>query len=129
MKQERKITTVNLALVLIHDLLLARGIEAGDGPIKQSILRHKTRLHAEFQKIKIKRGVTLNEQLALGGDERFGAVVHRPTACSSSNLLQHKFLAMYESTHALGASIVLSNHLLPVASVSGTHLRPSEFQN
>jgi len=107
MKQERKITTVNLALFLIHDLLLARGIEAGDGPIKQSILRHKTRLHAEFQKIKIKRGATSNEQLALGGDEKFGAVIYQPTAWSSSNLLQHKSLAMYESIHVLAASIVL----------------------
>lgn len=70
MKEERKLTSANLALVLVHDLLLAKGIQAGDGPIKQAILRHKTRLHGEFQKCKIKCGATSNEQLAHNGDER-----------------------------------------------------------
>ncbi|KAF5326872.1 hypothetical protein D9619_004374 [Psilocybe cf. subviscida] len=70
MKEERKLTSVNLALTLVHDVLLARGIQAGDGPIKQAVLRHKTRLHGEFQKLKIKRGATSNEQLAHNGDER-----------------------------------------------------------
>ena len=72
MKEERKLTSRNLALALVHDLLLARGIQAGDGPIKQAVLRHKTRLHGEFQKLKIKRGATSNEQLAHNGDERAG---------------------------------------------------------
>ncbi|KAH9481642.1 25S rRNA (cytosine-C(5))-methyltransferase rcm1 [Psilocybe cubensis] len=72
MKEERKLTSKNLALILVHDLLLARGIQAGDGPLKQAVLRHKTRLHGEFQKIKIKRGATSNEQLAHNGDERAG---------------------------------------------------------
>jgi len=73
LKEERKLSAKkNLVLVLVHDMLLARGIQAGDGPIKQAILRHKTRLHGEFQKIKIKRGVTTNEQLAHTGDERAG---------------------------------------------------------
>jgi hypothetical protein len=74
MKEERKLSSgsANLVLILVHDLLLARGIQAGDGPIKQAILRHKTRLHGEFQKIKIKRGATANDQLAHNGDERAG---------------------------------------------------------
>ncbi|TFK40253.1 S-adenosyl-L-methionine-dependent methyltransferase [Crucibulum laeve] len=75
LKDERKITSMNLALVLVHDLLLAGGIQAGDGPIKQGILRHKTRLNGEFQKIKIKRGVRSNAGLAQAGDER---AVHIP---------------------------------------------------
>lgn len=70
--KERKLTSLNLALVLVHDLLLTKGIQAGDGPIKQAILRHKTRLHGEFQRIKIKRGVASNNQLALDGDQRSG---------------------------------------------------------
>ncbi|KAF4614075.1 hypothetical protein D9613_007884 [Agrocybe pediades] len=70
MKEERKLTSKNLVLVLVHDLLLAKGIQAGDGPIKQAILRHKTRLRGEFQKIKIKHGASTNEQLAHSGDER-----------------------------------------------------------
>ncbi|TDL25613.1 williams-Beuren syndrome critical region protein 20 copy A [Rickenella mellea] len=71
LKQERqKITSANLALLLVHDFLLARGIQAGDGPIKQAILRHKTRLHAEFTKMKIRRGVTSNIELAQDGDPR-----------------------------------------------------------
>ncbi|KAK7032869.1 S-adenosyl-L-methionine-dependent methyltransferase [Favolaschia claudopus] len=71
MKEERKkLTSINLALVLVHDVLLAGGIQAGDGPIKQAILRHKTRLHGEFQKIKIKRGAHSNADLAQTGDAR-----------------------------------------------------------
>ncbi|KAJ7671620.1 S-adenosyl-L-methionine-dependent methyltransferase [Mycena polygramma] len=71
MKEERKkLTSLNLALVLVHDVLLAGGIQAGDGPIKQAILRHKTRLHGEFQKLKIKRGVRSDADLAQSGDAR-----------------------------------------------------------
>lgn len=70
--QERKITSQNLALVLVHDLLLARGIEAGNGPIKAAIMRHKTRLHSEFQRAKIKRGVRSDAELAQTDDVRAG---------------------------------------------------------
>lgn len=77
MKEERKkITSMSLALVLVHDLLLSGGIQAGDGPIKQAILRHKTRMHSEFQKIKIKRGIRANTDLAQSGDERAGLSPH-----------------------------------------------------
>lgn len=72
MKQERKVNSINLALVLTHDLLLAGGVQAGDGPIKQAILRHKTRLNGEFQKLKIKRGATSTSELAQTADERSG---------------------------------------------------------
>jgi 25S rRNA (cytosine2278-C5)-methyltransferase len=77
LKEERKLSSQSLALVLVHDLLLGGGIQAGDGPIKQAILRHKTRLHGEFQKLKIKRGVTSNSQLAQSGDERAGELRNR----------------------------------------------------
>ncbi|KAJ7220068.1 S-adenosyl-L-methionine-dependent methyltransferase [Mycena pura] len=67
MKEERKkLTSLNLALVLVHDVLLAGGIQAGDGPIKQAVLRHKTRLHGELQKLKAKRGVRSNTELVSG---------------------------------------------------------------
>ncbi|KAH8118130.1 S-adenosyl-L-methionine-dependent methyltransferase [Phellopilus nigrolimitatus] len=71
LKHERpKISSQNLALLLVHDLLFSKGIQAGDGPIKQAILRHKTRLHAELTKIKIKRGAKTLAELAQGGDAR-----------------------------------------------------------
>lgn len=70
LKQERKIRSANLALVLVHDLLLAGGIQAGDGPIKQAIMRHKTRLSAEFAKLKVKQNATSNLDLAQQGDVR-----------------------------------------------------------
>lgn len=72
LKEEKKITSMNLALVLVHDLLLAGGIQAGDGPIKQGVLRHRARLNGELQKIKIKRGARSNSELAQLGDERAG---------------------------------------------------------
>ncbi|TFK93968.1 S-adenosyl-L-methionine-dependent methyltransferase [Polyporus arcularius HHB13444] len=74
LKQEKKITSRNLALVLVHDLLLARGIQAGDGPIKQAVLRHKTRLTSEFTRAKIKRGAKSNDELAQTGDARAASI-------------------------------------------------------
>ncbi|KAF9516996.1 hypothetical protein BS47DRAFT_1340320 [Hydnum rufescens UP504] len=63
--ERRHITSMNLALLLVHDLLFSRGgIQAGDGPIKQAILKHKTRLHSELVKIKVKRGVKNDKDLA-----------------------------------------------------------------
>ncbi|TEB34694.1 S-adenosyl-L-methionine-dependent methyltransferase [Coprinellus micaceus] len=71
MKQERKVNSINLALVLTHDLLLAKGgIQCGDGPLKAAILRHKTRLHGEFKRLAVKRGVASTSELAQTADER-----------------------------------------------------------
>ena len=84
MKEERKLTSFNLALVLVHDLLIGKGIQAGDGPIKQAVLRHKTRLHGEFQKLKIKRGALSNSQLAQNADERAG-VWHKIAVVQSAD--------------------------------------------
>ncbi|KAH7925477.1 S-adenosyl-L-methionine-dependent methyltransferase [Leucogyrophana mollusca] len=69
-EEKKKITSLNLALVLVHDLILSKGIQAGDGPVKQAVLRHKARLHSEFQRIKIKHGAKSNVELADTGDER-----------------------------------------------------------
>ncbi|KAG8782323.1 hypothetical protein FRC16_002638, partial [Serendipita sp. 398] len=55
----------NLVLVLVHDLLLSKGgIQMRDGPVKQAVLKHKTRLNAEFVKEKVKHGVSRTEDLA-----------------------------------------------------------------
>jgi len=84
LKEERKITSKSLALVLVHDLLLANGIQAGDGPVKQAVLRHKTRLHSEFTRIKIKRGVKSASELAQTNDSRASRIpryVRVNTAC------------------------------------------------
>ncbi|KAH9068155.1 S-adenosyl-L-methionine-dependent methyltransferase [Lactarius deliciosus] len=70
LKAEKKITSHNLALVLVHDLLLSSGVQAGDGPVKQALLRHKTRLRSEFQRVKIRRGAKSDSELSLGVDVR-----------------------------------------------------------
>ncbi|CCG84528.1 protein of unknown function [Taphrina deformans PYCC 5710] len=64
--KERKLAAQgNLPLVLIHDLLLNKGgIVANSGPFKDAVLRHKTRLQAEWIKAKIKLKVKDNTQLA-----------------------------------------------------------------
>jgi putative methyltransferase len=75
LKHEKKlIPKPNLALVLVHDLLFSKGIEAGDGPIKQAVLRHKTRLHSELVKLKIKKGVKDNKDLARSGRPYAGTI-------------------------------------------------------
>lgn len=69
LKHEKKITSKNLALVLVHDALLAPGgIQAGSGPLKQAVLRHKTRLSSELQRIKVRRGVKSNVALATANE-------------------------------------------------------------
>ncbi|OJT13761.1 25S rRNA (cytosine-C(5))-methyltransferase rcm1, partial [Trametes pubescens] len=88
LKQERKINSRNLALVLVHDLLLARGIQAGDGPIKHAILRHRTRLQSELTRLKIKRGAKSNSELAQTDDARAAAIpryIRVNRTCWSSN--------------------------------------------
>jgi putative methyltransferase len=72
LKLEKKIASHTLALVLVHDLLLSGGIQASDGPVKQALLRHKTRLRSEWQRVKIKRGAKTDGELALAGDDRAG---------------------------------------------------------
>ncbi|WBW73476.1 rRNA (cytosine-5-)-methyltransferase Rcm1 [Schizosaccharomyces osmophilus] len=62
---EKKIKK-NLVRVLVHDLLMSkRGISASTGSIKEAILQHKTRLNAEFVKLKIRNKVKSHEELAL----------------------------------------------------------------
>ncbi|KAI8087061.1 S-adenosyl-L-methionine-dependent methyltransferase [Thamnidium elegans] len=62
---EKKVQIESLALVLIHDLMFTkRGITVrNDVPLKQCVTRHESRLKAELIKIKVKRGVTNNEDL------------------------------------------------------------------
>ena len=46
----------SLALVLVHDLLCSKqGIAAANGPIKDAILRHKTRLKADYVRKQLSR--------------------------------------------------------------------------
>ncbi|EGN99084.1 hypothetical protein SERLA73DRAFT_90270, partial [Serpula lacrymans var. lacrymans S7.3] len=89
-EEKKKITSLNLALVLVHDVLLSKGIQAADGPIKQAILRHKTRLHGEFQKIKIKRGAKSNGELAHTGDTQIPRYVRINTLLwTADEAIQH----------------------------------------
>ncbi|KAI9143061.1 S-adenosyl-L-methionine-dependent methyltransferase [Paraphysoderma sedebokerense] len=62
--QEKKVLSGHLSTILIHDMIFTkRGIQAGDGPIKQAILRHKTRLSAELVKLKVQENAKTNEEL------------------------------------------------------------------
>lgn len=58
LKQERKLT-MELAQLMVHDLLLSKSgrINAGKSPLKESVLRHKTRLKAELVKYKVKHKI------------------------------------------------------------------------
>ncbi|KAI5288327.1 putative 28S rRNA (cytosine-C(5))-methyltransferase [Ascosphaera aggregata] len=61
---ERKLTPL-LALLLTHDLILSkRGIAApANHPLRVIIEKHKTRLRAEFTKLRVKRGCATVEDL------------------------------------------------------------------
>lgn len=66
LNKERKLAAQgDLALILVHDLLLnKRGIVANSGPFKDAVLRHKTRLNAEWIKSKVKLRVKNDTDLA-----------------------------------------------------------------
>lgn len=69
--ERRNLPSHNLAAVLVHDLLFNHGgIQAADGPIKQAVYRHKTRLQAELMKLKVRKGVQTNAELAQPEDPR-----------------------------------------------------------
>ncbi|KAJ5552035.1 hypothetical protein N7535_000018 [Penicillium sp. DV-2018c] len=61
---ERKLSPL-LALLLVHDHLLAKkGIAApATHTLRQTVERHKVRLHAEFTKARVRRGCATIEQL------------------------------------------------------------------
>ncbi|KAI5304675.1 hypothetical protein KEM56_006133 [Ascosphaera pollenicola] len=61
---ERKLTPL-LALLLTHDLLLSkRGVAAPTNhPLRVAIEKHKTRLRAEFTKLRVKRGCATVDDL------------------------------------------------------------------
>lgn len=54
----------NMLSLLVYDLVFSKGrIQSGKHPIKDEILKHKTRLHSEFIKLKLKYKVTSIEDL------------------------------------------------------------------
>ncbi len=110
LKQEKKLASRNLALVLVHDFLLAGGIQAGDGPIKQAVLRHRTRLSSEFTRAKIKRGAKSNEELAQTGDSRAGTYPCLSIeSCSEWEFVfKQRSPVMFVSTRLPGRSTKLS---------------------
>ena len=54
-----------MALLLVHDLLFTKSgrIQMGKTPLKESVLRHKTRLNAELTKLKLKHKVKSLDEL------------------------------------------------------------------
>lgn len=103
LKQERKIKSPNLALVLVHDLLLAGGMQAGDGAIKQAILRHKTRLNAELNQLKIRQGAVKNsdlvQEVSINTCERL-SVFH--FLVSLNSWIQQRYLVTSASIQSFG---------------------------
>lgn len=65
---------IYLLMVLLHDLLFSKrqAIEAGQGPIKDAILRHKTRLRGELTKIRVRAGATTNADLGRKAESAAG---------------------------------------------------------
>ena len=51
----------SLALVLVHDLLCSKGgIAAARGPVKEAVLRHKTRLKADYVRAQLNNSNDVN---------------------------------------------------------------------
>ncbi|KAI0787816.1 S-adenosyl-L-methionine-dependent methyltransferase [Fomes fomentarius] len=102
LKQEKKLASRNLALVLVHDFLLAGGIQAGDGPIKQAVLRHRTRLSSELTRAKIKRGAKSNEELAQTDDSRAAKIPRYVRVNRNCWTVDEALAALQEQGYQLG---------------------------
>ncbi|KAG8740795.1 hypothetical protein FRC10_003904 [Ceratobasidium sp. 414] len=76
MRDERRhLYSQSFAVLLVHDLLFTPGgIQAGDGPIKQAVHRHRTRLQAELAKLKIRKKVQSNKELGQPADPRAATI-------------------------------------------------------
>lgn len=63
--KEEKMLKEDMALLLVHDLLFSKSgrIQMGKTPIKDAVLRHKTRLMAELTKLKLKHKVKDLEEI------------------------------------------------------------------
>ncbi|KAG9088280.1 hypothetical protein FRC06_002114 [Ceratobasidium sp. 370] len=75
--ERRHLHSQSFAVLLVHDLLFTPGgIQMADGPIKQAVYRHRTRLQAELVKLKIRKKVQSNGELAQPDDPR-AAIIPR----------------------------------------------------
>jgi putative methyltransferase len=63
--EEERALKEPMALLLVHDLLFSKSgrIQMGKNPLKDSVLRHKTRLTAELTKLKLKHKVKSLEEI------------------------------------------------------------------
>lgn len=62
---------MNLAKVLVYDLLFGKGLQCG-GRWKSTILAQRARLHAELAKLKVKKKVSSNQDLVKSMGVSFG---------------------------------------------------------
>lgn len=63
LKTEKRLKPT-MALVMIYDLLFGKGIHC-KGSCRDSVMKHKARLHSELVKIKVKRKISKNEDLTI----------------------------------------------------------------
>ncbi|XP_004688341.2 PREDICTED: probable 28S rRNA (cytosine-C(5))-methyltransferase [Condylura cristata] len=66
LRAEKKLRP-HLAKVLVYELLLGRGFKGGAGRWKPVLDRHQARLKAELARLKVRRGVSRNEDLLDSG--------------------------------------------------------------
>ena len=124
MQERRKISSRNLALLLVYDLLIGRGIEAREGPIKQAVLRHKSRLHAELQKIKVKRGAKSNKDLAQTLESTAGDSLTFSVALKQLSIIKLEYRDTYGLILFFGLSKMPSNIYIQRVSLAAlTHSR------
>ncbi|XP_062035656.1 28S rRNA (cytosine-C(5))-methyltransferase [Lepus europaeus] len=57
----------HLAKVLVYELLLGKGFRGGGGRWRALLRRHQARLRAELARLKVRRGVSSNEELLEAG--------------------------------------------------------------
>ncbi|XP_032462425.1 probable 28S rRNA (cytosine-C(5))-methyltransferase isoform X3 [Phocoena sinus] len=68
LRAEKKLRP-HLAKVLVYELLLGRGFKGRGGRWKPLLDRHQARLKAELARLKVRRGVSQNEDLLEGGSK------------------------------------------------------------
>ncbi|XP_058536895.1 28S rRNA (cytosine-C(5))-methyltransferase [Ochotona princeps] len=88
LRAEKKLRP-HLAKVLVYELLLGKGFRGGGGRWKSLLRRHQARLKAELARLKVRRGVSRNEDLVAAGGSQPGAASQVPRFVRVNTLKTH----------------------------------------
>uniref|UniRef100_A0A8C5P628 28S rRNA (cytosine-C(5))-methyltransferase n=1 Tax=Leptobrachium leishanense TaxID=445787 RepID=A0A8C5P628_9ANUR len=88
--------TLNLAKVVVYDLLFGKGVQCG-GRLKAVVIAHRTRLRAELARLKVKKQVSNNMDLVTAaGGSAAGPAVPRYVRLNTLKITTNEAIAYFK---------------------------------